>query len=464
MAFQPTLPQTGIAQLLGETTFYWYGGTGNWSDYTNHWSNNSGNSPNSPKANAPTSSDDVFIDSNSGFGGGGTISTTGSDGANCKDFISTSGYSFTISGNINLSIYGSLTFEGGITTALSAIELLANIAGKTITIGGATIGNDIQIRGTGTWTLQDNLVLTGEFYLENGTFDANDHNVTANDFYFYADTDYTPTVIMGSGTWEATGNDDKLEPWYVEQYSDEVVTFTPETSTIKFSDESGYSKTFYFYDDTANEIGKTYNNLWLTGAGTGAFKIYGSNTFNDIKLDIPPHTLKFEDGTTQIVSTWTVSGTNGNLITINSQGGTIVTWTVSTAGTGYSVSEDVVVVEETKGAISYFTVASIDGSGGITGLTKTNGGLDFAVNDVCTVYGGNSDARITVNSISIAQHTLSKPSGVVSCDYLDISNSNAGGGATWYAGSHSVDTTNNDGWIFTAPPSGVKTLAALGVG
>jgi len=46
------------------------------------------------------------------------------------------------------------------------------------------------------------------------------------------------------------------------------------------------------------------------------------------------------------------------------------------------------------------------------------------------------------------QWFLSKPSGTVSCDYLHIENSNAGGGAAWFAGSHSEDTINNDGWIF----------------
>jgi hypothetical protein len=55
-------------------TLYWYGGTGNWSEFLTHWSGNSGNSPPSPVLNAPTSSDDVIIDSNSGFGSGGTIS------------------------------------------------------------------------------------------------------------------------------------------------------------------------------------------------------------------------------------------------------------------------------------------------------------------------------------------------------------------------------------------------------
>ncbi len=42
--------------------FYWYGNGGNWSDFANHWSDNSGNVPAAPKANAPTSADNVHFD------------------------------------------------------------------------------------------------------------------------------------------------------------------------------------------------------------------------------------------------------------------------------------------------------------------------------------------------------------------------------------------------------------------
>ena len=44
--------------------------------------------------------------------------------------------------------------------------------------------------------------------------------------------------------------------------------------------------------------------------------------------------------------------------------------------------------------------------------------------------------------------------GVVSADYLSISNSNATPATlTWYAGANSTDGGNNTGWIFTAPPA-----------
>jgi hypothetical protein len=42
----------------------------------------------------------------------------------------------------------------------------------------------------------------------------------------------------------------------------------------------------------------------------------------------------------------------------------------------------------------------------------------------------------------------------VSVDYLSIQDSNATGGAAWYAGTTSTNVSNNLGWIFTAPPVG----------
>jgi hypothetical protein len=40
-------------------------------------------------------------------------------------------------------------------------------------------------------------------------------------------------------------------------------------------------------------------------------------------------------------------------------------------------------------------------------------------------------------------------------DYLNIRDSaSTPSTLTWYAGTHSVNTSNNTGWIFTAPPAG----------
>jgi hypothetical protein len=61
------------------------------------------------------------------------------------------------------------------------------------------------------------------------------------------------------------------------------------------------------------------------------------------------------------------------------------------------------------------------------------------------------DGRVSlISSTPGSQATLSKATGVVSCDYLSIQDSNATGGAKWYAGANSLDVSNNTGWIFAA--------------
>jgi len=65
---------------------------------------------------------------------------------------------------------------------------------------------------------------------------------------------------------------------------------------------------------------------------------------------------------------------------------------------------------------------------------------------------GTPGNLITIASTTLATHTLSKASGIVSCDYLSISYSTATGGAFWYAGANSLNVIGNTGWIFTAAP------------
>lgn len=57
---------------------------------------------------------------------------------------------------------------------------------------------------------------------------------------------------------------------------------------------------------------------------------------------------------------------------------------------------------------------------------------------------GAPDSLVRLRSTgSVAKFTLSKASGIVRTDYLDIKNSNATGGASWFAGNNSVDSGGN---------------------
>ena len=60
---------------------------------------------------------------------------------------------------------------------------------------------------------------------------------------------------------------------------------------------------------------------------------------------------------------------------------------------------------------------------------------------------------VTIGSTTGATHNLVKTGGgVISGDYLSISNSVVSPADTWYAGANSFDGGGNSGWIFAAAP------------
>jgi hypothetical protein len=69
------------------------------------------------------------------------------------------------------------------------------------------------------------------------------------------------------------------------------------------------------------------------------------------------------------------------------------------------------------------------------------------------VSNGIAGELITLRSGSATvPFYVNKTSGMLSVDYWSIRDSIASGGASFYAGSHSVDVSGNTGWIFTDPP------------
>src|SRR5512137_2480105 len=119
--------------------FYWYGGSGNWSDYTNHWSGNSGNSPADPKGNAPTSADNAIFDANSDSGSGFTVTIDAAGNCANLDFSATD-QTPTLAGSSDISVYGNVVLVSGMTVSLTGnIYLKATSGTKTFTSNGVSI-------------------------------------------------------------------------------------------------------------------------------------------------------------------------------------------------------------------------------------------------------------------------------------------------------------------------------------
>lgn len=197
----------------------------------------------------------------------------------------------------NLNMAGNLTLaSGGTYTSLTPTF----VASGTITSAGKTLGVTT-INGSGiTVTLADSLTASN-LYLTQGGFDASGFNVTVG--LFSSSNTNTRTLNMGSGTWVISGSGSTA--WNTSTTTG--LTIIPGTSTITMISAS--AKIFA-------GGGLTYHNL--NQGGAGALTISGSNTFNNITNSVQPATVTFTAGTTQTVSAFGLSGTVGNLITINS--------------------------------------------------------------------------------------------------------------------------------------------------
>jgi hypothetical protein len=178
-------------------------------------------------------------------------------------------------------------------------------------------------------------------------------------------------------------------------------TINPGTSTIKINNASGSDKTFA-------GAGKTYYNIWFTGAGTGDNIITGSNTFNDLKDDVSSVTasnlLSFTAGTTTTISSLTVSGVDGtHKVTMRSTTPTTQWNLVDTSGTNQ---------------VRYVSITDSCASGGATwdGYTYASDNTDGGNNcgwsfvTLITVSGtanGNDAAtvKVAVNSTLDGTHT-----------------------------------------------------------
>lgn len=277
---------------------YWRGGTANWDGIAGaKWAATAGGATG---ASVPTTADDVFFTNLST--GICTIATgnTGAKSINCTGFTGAIAgtAAITVAGSVTLvtaMIYGhtgTMTFTGTgtLTTAgktFSAVTV--NGSGITLTLGGAL--------NTGT----RNLTVT------QGTFDAAGYNVTINNFA--SSNSNVRTVTMGSGLWTLSGTG---TVWNTGTITN--LTFNKNTADILLSNTTATSRSF-----TSNPL--SFNKLTIGGAtGTSSFFISGQMTLSELaSTKTVAHTVTFNAGASGMtIDTWSITGTAGNVVTVNS--------------------------------------------------------------------------------------------------------------------------------------------------
>jgi len=382
---------------------YWVGGSGNWnSTNTGNWAATSGGASG---ASAPVAGDNVFFDGSSDSGATFTVTVVATGPTIQNLTVSGLDQSMVLAGSTGMTIQGDITLPAsGMTWTQSGGVTMSGSVSRTITTNNVSIASSLTINATAPslitlgsdLTLGSNRTIT---YTRSGLLDFAGYNVTcagiggasANTRALTLGTGTVTINGSGGGAWNLTGATN--------------LTLTTTGSTILFTSAS--AKTF-------GGNGYTYN--IVKNAGAGALTVAGSNTFAEIGNTVQPTTVTFTSGTTQTVTTFSLTGTVGNLVTINA----------STPGSAATLSKASGTV-----SASYLSLQDSTATGGATwtALSSTNvsGNTGWAISAQYTssilastgpvaaiVRSGSKPLRVTSQPVSAVVRQTAKAFSVSS--------------------------------------------------
>lgn len=293
------------------------------------------------------------LNSSRTFNFGGTSGSTESQRPN----ITVSGpntYAPTFTGAFKQITFSGTNSPGAATVSCSGFTLSTGVYTSTTfsLVGTGTVNTSsttagtINVNATGITTTLVSACSVTTLTLTNGTLDLSGYTLTAS------------TVSTAAGTKNLTFNGGTIivntsgaTAWNNANPTGFTTTQGTSIGTINMNSLS--AKTFVG--------GGSIYNCKLVQSNTGALTITGANTFLDIGNTVQPATVSFTAGTTNTFTNFSLSGTAGNLITINSA--TAATHTLSKASGIVSVSY-----------CSITNSAATGGAGWYAGNTSTNGG------------------------------------------------------------------------------------------
>lgn len=351
--------------LFAPRSLFWVGGTGNWSDATNHWATSSGGLPNA--ANLPTANDNVTFDTLSNA----TAYTVTVDAtSNCNNFTLGAPLSgkVTWAGGSALNIQGNMNLSGGTAgitrTYTGTITFTSGAAGQTITCNGVALSGGVTFNGFGGgWQFQDafNIGVTASLTLTNGFLDTNGQTVTCG--AFLASNNNVKTLAIGASTINCSS-------WSM---SSTGFTFSQSGSTIAIS-QGGSGSVFA-------GTGLTYNIVTITNTNNGTISITGANTFATLTITGPAsakQSINFQNSNT-ITGVLTING-NSTTNRVLAAGPVAAPITL-TVGSVVLSNVDFMDITAAGNSGSAWTGTSIGNCLGNTNIT-------FTVNAGTTVGGG----------------------------------------------------------------------------
>jgi len=335
------------------------GGTGSWSDATNHWALSDGGAAGAN--NYPLPQDTAKIVASSVTAASKTI-TMDEPRYGSIDFtgvLNTPTVTLGFAGTYMWDIYGSLNLSGINTASIGSSGYAVEFCGRgsyNLYTGGVTMPQLNINAPLGTCTVQDAFVSSSPINLLIGTLTFNNINVSASRFL----SNYTTTRALNLGTGTFTLTNNNIAIWN----STVSLSLNATGSTVVISNSLTDT-------NTITTGGKTFNNLTIQGAGAYATTISDSNTFNTINIDASAaaKTLKITNGTTQTVANFTRdAGTN--VVTITNTSST--TAGILAKSGGGTISLDYVALTYNTGspANTWHCGANSTIGAGVTGWSK----------------------------------------------------------------------------------------------
>lgn len=229
----------------------------------------------------------------------------------------------TLNHNVGTLWYGSYILGSGVTISGTTTQTFCGRGTIYFTSAGKTITFAIIVDAPGgTLILGDAFNGNGSLSHFQGTINANDYNLTCT-IFSSSSSSALRTITMGAGLWTLTGTG---TVWSAVVTN---LTFNKNTANILLSNTTTTARTF------AGQ-GLSYNKLTIGGAsGVSVLTISGINSFTELaSTKTVAHTIRFS-ANQNTIDTWSVAGTSGNIVTVDSSSsGTRRTFTLTNITTG----------------------------------------------------------------------------------------------------------------------------------
>ena len=195
------------AQLFGQESRFWVGGSGKWAD-ENHWATVSGGEPG---ATVPESGTSVVFDENSFSGDKNTV-TLGNEVS--VGSLTASNAAFVVSGKKDLIVKGSVSVDANVDFGKLRGALVFDGNGSYTISLPVELESDV-VFNNGTWTLLDGLNTTGTITVNGGVLNSNNNKISCKNFVTNSQNvvkvDFGTSEIDVTKRWEAVLNNSNSE-------------------------------------------------------------------------------------------------------------------------------------------------------------------------------------------------------------------------------------------------------------